>query len=286
MSESSPQSPTSLVLGYLASKGLPPSTENVRRALEANQRDPSIIPGLTNDVAGVDPTGGQTPRGNNLPVPLIPPNNRATGGGEPQTTSAPPSGSVGSGAQSSGDLSDGQDALDPIGALGALITTGLGLWGASRMAGGGGSAVAGGMPAPAGAPQLGGPEPMPQIGGPDPMLQLQGPQAPMQLEGQAPTMLEGPMQKAIAGPGPQAQITGAGQPPPIEPYQPMAAGVQPVPQQMVGDMQRGPATADPSVSNENMISSGMKAPPRVPLRPRPPSGDLGALLGNLMRGVR
>lgn len=263
MSESSPQSPTSLVLGYLASKGLPPSTENVRRALEANQRDPSIIPGLTNDVAGVDPTGGQAPRGNNLPVPPIPPNNRATGGGEPQTTSAPPSGSVGSGAQSSGDLSNGGLGTDDssiLGPLGALITTGLGLWGASRMAGGGGSAVAGGMHAPAEAPQLG------------------GPAAPLQIEGpQAPTMLEGPMQKAIAGPG---------QPPPIEPYQPMAPGVQPIPQQMVGDMQRGPATVDPSVSNEAMISSGMKAPPRVPLRSRPPSGDLGALLGNLMRGVR
>ena len=42
-------SPTTLVLQYLRQRGFTPTTENVRRALEANQRDPGVIPGLRSD---------------------------------------------------------------------------------------------------------------------------------------------------------------------------------------------------------------------------------------------
>lgn len=42
-------SPTTLVLQYLRQRGFTPSSENVRRALEANQRDPGVIPGLRSD---------------------------------------------------------------------------------------------------------------------------------------------------------------------------------------------------------------------------------------------
>ena len=42
-------SPTTMVLNYLQSRGYKPTSENVRRALEANQRDPGVIPGLRSD---------------------------------------------------------------------------------------------------------------------------------------------------------------------------------------------------------------------------------------------
>lgn len=47
-------SPTTMVLQYLKSRGFQPSSENVRRALEANQRDPGVIPGLRSDRPATD----------------------------------------------------------------------------------------------------------------------------------------------------------------------------------------------------------------------------------------
>src|SRR5580765_2440546 len=47
-------SPTTLVLRYLQSKGIPPSSANVRAALEANARDPGVIPGLRSDTAATE----------------------------------------------------------------------------------------------------------------------------------------------------------------------------------------------------------------------------------------
>jgi hypothetical protein len=43
-----------MVLNYLQSRGFQPTTENVRRALEANARDPGVIPGLRSDTAATD----------------------------------------------------------------------------------------------------------------------------------------------------------------------------------------------------------------------------------------
>lgn len=48
------QSPTTLVLNYLKQSGQQPTSANVRRALEANQRDPTLIPGLINDRPATD----------------------------------------------------------------------------------------------------------------------------------------------------------------------------------------------------------------------------------------
>ena len=48
MSGSDPQSPTAMVMAYLSSKGLPPTSQNVSRALQMNAENPGMIPGLTN----------------------------------------------------------------------------------------------------------------------------------------------------------------------------------------------------------------------------------------------
>lgn len=42
-------SPTTMVLNYLKARGYQPTSENVRRALEANMRDPGVITGLRSD---------------------------------------------------------------------------------------------------------------------------------------------------------------------------------------------------------------------------------------------
>ena len=47
-------SPTTMVLNYLQSRGYQPTSENVRRALEANAKDPGLIPGLRSDTAATD----------------------------------------------------------------------------------------------------------------------------------------------------------------------------------------------------------------------------------------
>lgn len=47
-------SPTTKVLAYLRTKGIPPSSANVRAALEANARDPGVIPGLRSDTAATE----------------------------------------------------------------------------------------------------------------------------------------------------------------------------------------------------------------------------------------
>jgi len=47
-------SPVTMILNYLQSRGYQPSSENVRRALEANAKDPGLIPGLRSDTAATD----------------------------------------------------------------------------------------------------------------------------------------------------------------------------------------------------------------------------------------
>lgn len=48
------QSPTTMVLNYLKARGYQPTTENVRRALEANARDPGVIEGLRSGTASTE----------------------------------------------------------------------------------------------------------------------------------------------------------------------------------------------------------------------------------------
>jgi len=45
----------------LKERGFQPSSENVRRALEANARDPGVISGLRSDTAGTDPKTSSAP---------------------------------------------------------------------------------------------------------------------------------------------------------------------------------------------------------------------------------
>jgi len=81
-----PLSPTTLIYNYLREKGMPLTSENVRRVLESNAQNPGIIPGtgrddaysnaempvhLVNDVAGVDPKAAPGQR--RLPMPPTPP---------------------------------------------------------------------------------------------------------------------------------------------------------------------------------------------------------------------
>lgn len=66
-------SPTAMIQNYLSQRGYQPTGENVRRALEANARDPGVIGGLRSDTAGVDPAAGVGGGSAGLPTPPIPP---------------------------------------------------------------------------------------------------------------------------------------------------------------------------------------------------------------------
>ena len=114
-------SPTTMVLQYLKSRGFQPSSENVRRALEANARDPGVIPGLRSDrpatdaedmaamrAAGVGGAGGGA---RPLPIPPIPPS-----GGAPNTSAAPSTG---------GTADTGAVGGSGIGPLGMSIAAGI-----------------------------------------------------------------------------------------------------------------------------------------------------------------
>lgn len=71
-------SPTTMVLKYLRERGYQPTTDNVRRALEANARDPGVIPGLTGDRAA-------TPQEDQAAMAAA----RGSGGGGGNTSAAP-----------------------------------------------------------------------------------------------------------------------------------------------------------------------------------------------------
>jgi hypothetical protein len=81
-------SPTTMVLNYLQRQGLPRTSENVRRALEANARDNTTIPGLINQ-APPAPTAIDTQA--NAPGRGGP--GRATSAAPAPATPAPPGGS-------------------------------------------------------------------------------------------------------------------------------------------------------------------------------------------------
>src|SRR5678809_374683 len=89
-------SPMTLLMRYFNSQGIPPSAENIRRAIEQNAREPGTIPGLRNAMPEDSAPATQSTRvgapsgggGQQLPVPPVPP----TGGGQPTTSAPPPSG--------------------------------------------------------------------------------------------------------------------------------------------------------------------------------------------------
>ncbi len=102
-------SPTTIVLQYLKSKGLPLTAENIRRTVDANARDPNVLgPNLAGYVtpAGRDielrnagtedtsaPPSARGGGGRPLPVPPIPPGaSPASPGGTPQVLPMPDAG--------------------------------------------------------------------------------------------------------------------------------------------------------------------------------------------------
>lgn len=192
------QSPTALVLQYLASKGLQPTARNVSAALQMNAQNPGAIPGLTNQAppppdapapATGQPSGqGPGPGSPPMPVPPIPP------GAPPaplQQQAAQPIA-----AQPQQDPGQSQDWLSKLmqvilgGGAGAMAGAGAGN-AAQVGVGGNGAEPMGNRPMPPtgrmmdvpGA-AIGGPGPQlalpggqqPQLGGPQ--LQVGGPQAP------------------------------------------------------------------------------------------------------------
>jgi hypothetical protein len=90
-----PRSSNALINAYLASKGLQPTGENVRRALEGNNANPGMIKGLVNSLPSTEAedqaamatrAGSRAGGGSNIPAPPVPP---AGGGGGGDTSAAP-----------------------------------------------------------------------------------------------------------------------------------------------------------------------------------------------------
>lgn len=195
-------SPTTLVLNYLKKAGMQPTGENVRRALEANQRDSSLIPGLINDRPATDAEDRAAMAGSRKPytpsgtgiasdtTPIV----------EPQTTSAQPS-----------DATAGAGGGDSLMATLGLIAPSI----ASAILGRRAMQPGGSVPP---MPDVG--AGVPRIGGPEPQLQLAAPQSA--------NPMEDALQRALAAP--QQQIAG-----PQEAVQPRAAppDVVPLPDQSV-----------------------------------------------------
>jgi len=208
-----------LVRNYLTSKGLDYSPDNVRRAIEANARDstvlgPDPIQGLRNADAGSDPGVGQggnvaasvtRSREPPLPTPPIPPVGASPTGAS--DASAP--------GLDVGNIGQLIAAVAPALALGAGGAT---LWGLNR----GGA----GVPTPGGAVP-----PPPDVGAPQIPA---GDQYRLLPPPEAATPMESAMRKAIAPPGqpqlgapppqlppPESQVRPPGEPPlPIAPQPP------------------------------------------------------------------
>ena len=163
-------SPTSMILGYLSSKGLPPSSANVRAALQLNATNPGLIPGLSNEApppaeAPQAPVGGvgQGGGGVKLPTPPMPPGYVA-----PNTRSPGEGAMTGGGGAVPPPTDDSQGGglmsqlipyiLSAVGAGGA----GLGAYGMSKL----GNSAAPTAPATPTAPpeplRLAAPEPQPE----------------------------------------------------------------------------------------------------------------------------
>lgn len=129
-------SPTVMIQNYLQARGYQPTSENISRALAANQQDPGVIPGLRSDTPGVNPPvtaagggGGGAP----LPTPPIPPSEQF---GPPELTGPPAPPDAGGGPG--------------MGTIAAIVSSILGGgYGLKRYLGGmGGSPAAPATPAP------------------------------------------------------------------------------------------------------------------------------------------
>lgn len=205
-------SATQLVGKYLASKGLPVTGENVRRALEMNASNPGVIPGLVNQAPPPpDNVGPQTTQSNGgarrQPALQTQGGTHEVGSGVKPTAPRAASDSAASAPQPQNQTqsSDGNGLLQSIA---ALIMGGAGGAGLGALLGRGGSAqpaapvASVGQPAQLPAPaQIEAPrEPLP-VSGPAPMPQISD--RNMVGEGVNPV---GPPQPGRIAPGPSSQV--------------------------------------------------------------------------------
>lgn len=222
-------SPTAAITGYLRSKGLQPTSENVRRTLEANAANPGMIPGLTNQAPpSAEEAPPQAPRRS---APSVAPPSPVSGGeamGPEMPMPTPPMSPTSPGSPV--PTADVQASTSTDGSGGGLnINLGEAILGALGAAGGGmGSAylfnlLRGRTAAPQAAP-------FPNIGMPDnsAMVDPNAPrigQAPPQISNQAmpddgiqralsavdtPTQIQqAPQPAQIGGPQAQKQVTGS-----------------------------------------------------------------------------
>lgn len=204
------QSPTQLVMAYLASKGLPPTAQNVSRALQMASTNPGVIPGLSTQAppvpdapastskqssgAGGMPVPPQPPQ-QAMPTPPIPPQQDQQQPTQPQVQPQPQA--------PSSDGGGGSNWLTGIlqSLLGGGAAVGLG---AMRPGSPGIQSSMGNQPMPPTGRMMD--VPGVAIGGPGQQLGLQGPQGqqalpapPMQLGGPQASMPQG--QPQVGGPG-------------------------------------------------------------------------------------
>lgn len=261
------------VAAYLASKGLPMTGENVRRALEQNASNPGLIKGLVNQAPPPpDEQGGAGPTSNqpgSAAASLSQRMQQATPQQQPSQPITPQVMSDSAASQSGADGGNGGGGnfLSKLAQM--ILGGGAGAGLAHLFTRGSGASPIGqlGIPMPGG-PMLG--SPLPQIGGPQ--AALPAPQ---------PSPVGGPMQLG----GPPSFVTGVN---PIGPPQP-------------GRMQPGPSTPVPPPSDpiamprntgQSMVMQGaptstiMTGGGRVASPVDLPQGlDWGKILGDIGQAV-
>jgi len=251
-----PLSPTTLIYNYLREKGMPLTSDNVRRVLEGNAQNPGMIQGtgrddahsnaempipLINDVAGTDPKTSAAPgQRKPLPTPPIPPQAQLP---NQEVRNQPP--------EQTGFMSNATD---------------LGRWILGR-----------GNPPPPPTPnyqlELRNPTQPPQISGPPEQLRLSGPGGGAQT-GAPPEVPRLPPPAAI--PMPQVPATPT---PPAATVVPANPPVPPV----AMDRALEPAR-QPRVTVQQMPTEQLRAPPISPQAPIE-QGPVARGVGNVGAGI-
>lgn len=210
-----------LVSAYLASKGLPMTGENIRRALEMNAANPGVIKGLVNqEPPPPDAQGGAGPTSNAR--------GSAAGGLAQRMHQTQPQQQQQQLPQAQSDASQPMPQTTPdsgngmLGSLAALILGGGGMAGLAHMFGRSGANDGAGMPSPT------------PLDGVKPFTGVASPMPPA------------PSSPAITGVNP----IGPSQPGRIEPgpSSPVISGVDPIGPAQPGRLDVGPSSAVPGVA--------------------------------------
>lgn len=251
-------SATQLVGAYLASKGLPMTGENIRRALEQNASNPGLIKGLVNQAPPPpDAQGGAAPTSNqrgSAPDSLAARMHQAEPQQQPQAMSDA------SHPMPQAQPDQGGGMLSSLAQM--ILGGGAGAGLAHLLMGGGGGAP------PMG--QLG--IPIPTGGGPSPALgngpaALPAPQAQLP----PPASVGGPAQ--VGGPAPMPQIAPDN----------LASGVNPIGPPQPGRMQPGPSSPvpPPPMPQGAAPASNIATGAPVSIAPRQAGADAADLGGHM-----